>query len=304
MNNGGMETVKNILKGIWEFCGYVFVPQRRPKFVESEISPTKNSREMKNFEITKEGIVIIQWLNSGDPQLGEDLYNKIKHKEGEHDHYFVEYHKVDTKDAFVAVLKDLISKTKEGTLFTLHIVAHGDENSLGIDDTNEIRWAELFHYTRQLNEIMGNNLLLVLSSCVGGGILSYIEPEKRAPYRAVIANTREVAMKDANAGFAAFYEGYFNMLDFPEAIKALNGEIDFSKEIKPGRKKTEFFIMSAEESFDAVFNPDRDPVHFESVINKLMPPNPLIPQELRIEKAKKLFRKRGEALRPYFTFQD
>ena len=303
MNNGGMETVKKIMKGIWEFCRYVFVPQRRPKFVESEISPTKDSREMKNFEITNEGIVIIQWLNIGDPQLGEDLYNKIKHKEGERDHFFVEYHKVDTKDEFVAVLLDLITKTKEGTIFTLHIVAHGNENCIGTD-AGVMQWAELFYYTRQLNEIMGNNLLLVLSSCVGGGILSYIEPEKRAPYRAVIANTREVAMKDANAGFAAFYEGYFNMLDFPEAIKALNGEIDFSKEIKPGRKKTDFFIMSAEESFDAVFNPDRDPAHFESVINKLMPPNPLIPQELRIEKAKELFRKRGEALRPFFTFQD
>lgn len=31
MNNGGMETVKNIMKGIWDFCRYVFVPQRRPK---------------------------------------------------------------------------------------------------------------------------------------------------------------------------------------------------------------------------------------------------------------------------------
>ena len=26
-----MERVKAILKGVWEFCKYVFVPQRRPK---------------------------------------------------------------------------------------------------------------------------------------------------------------------------------------------------------------------------------------------------------------------------------
>jgi len=26
-----MERVKEILKGIWAFCSYVFVPQRRPK---------------------------------------------------------------------------------------------------------------------------------------------------------------------------------------------------------------------------------------------------------------------------------
>ena len=26
-----MERVKEILKGIWAFCSFVFVPQRRPK---------------------------------------------------------------------------------------------------------------------------------------------------------------------------------------------------------------------------------------------------------------------------------
>ena len=31
LRHGGMEMVKKMLKGIWEFCGYVFVPQRRPK---------------------------------------------------------------------------------------------------------------------------------------------------------------------------------------------------------------------------------------------------------------------------------
>lgn len=260
---------------------------------------------MKNFEITKEGIVIIQWLRSGDPQLGEDLYNRIRRKETERDNYFVEYHKVNSKDEFIATLKDLINRTKEGTIFTLHIVAHGDEKRIGTEiGTNEVQWGELFYYTRQLNIIMGNNLLLVLSSCVGGGILSHIEPEDRAPNRAVVANTREVSMVDAQEGFAAFYADYYNALDFPKAIKALNGEIDFSKEIEPGRKKVEFFIMSAEQSFTEVFNPDRDPAHFESVINKIMPPDSKIPQELRIEKAKEIFRKRGEMLKPYFCFED
>ena len=260
---------------------------------------------MKDFEITKEGIVVIQWLKGGDPQLGEELYNMIRHKEGERPNYFVEFHKADSKDEFIAVLKDLINNTKEGTLFTLHIVSHGDEDRIGTEiGKNEMRWAELFYYTRHLNEIMCNNLLLVLSSCVGGGILSHIEPEERAPYRAVVANTREVNMIDAQNGFAAFYHDYYNILDFPQAIKALNGEIDFSKEILPGKKKTEFFIMSAEESFDAVFNPDRDPANFKRIVDKLMPPTPCIPQELRVEKLKEILRKRGEELRPHFTFQD
>lgn len=31
MNYGVIETVKNFLKGVWAFCSYVFIPQRRPK---------------------------------------------------------------------------------------------------------------------------------------------------------------------------------------------------------------------------------------------------------------------------------
>ncbi len=259
---------------------------------------------MEDFEITREGIVIIQWLKDTDPQLGEELYNMIRCKEGERANYFVEYHKVNSKGEFIAVLKDLINRTEKGTIFTLHIVAHGYEDGIGtMMGTNEVQWAELFYYTRQLNVIMGNNLLLVLSSCVGGGILSHIEPEQRAPYRAIIANTRTVMMPDAQKGFEAFYSDYYNILDFHRAIKALNSEIDFSKDLPDGKKKTEFFIMTAEHSFDEVFNPDRDPAHFEKVVNKLLPPNPQVPQELRIAIAKELFRKRGEELRPYFTFQ-
>ena len=260
---------------------------------------------MDNFEITKEGIVVIQWLNSTDQQLGEELYNSLKHKEAERENYFVRYYKVNTKEEFKDVLQELIDTTSQGTIFTLHIVAHGYEKGIGLTvGTNDIQWKELFSYTRQLNEIMANYLLLVLSSCIGGGILSFIEPEKRAPYRAIIANTREVFQKDALAGFNAFYAEYYNMLDFAKCLEALNNTIDFTEELEPGRKKTEFFIMTAEESFNQVFDPDRDPVNFEKVINRILPPNPSIPQELRIEKAKALFRARGQKLKPYFTFKD
>ena len=38
---------------------------------------------MDDFEITKQGIVIIQWLNYGDRQLGEELFHNISNKENE-----------------------------------------------------------------------------------------------------------------------------------------------------------------------------------------------------------------------------
>ena len=259
---------------------------------------------MENIEITKIGIVIIEWLRPKDPKLGRELYDEIKHKEVERDNYFVKIYSVSNKDEFLKSLQDLIDTTEEGTTFTLHIVTHGCEDGLGLDIANFVKWKELFFYTRKLNIKMHNTLFLVLSSCVGGGILSYIEPSERAPYMAFIASTRSVLIKDAMNGFSKFYKDYFTPMDFKDALVRLNEAIDFSEELEPGVKKTEFFIMTASHTFDEVFNPDRDPGHFNSLIDKIMPPDPSIPQELRRKKAKELYIEEGKRLKPYFMFEE
>lgn len=50
--------------------------------------------------------------------------------------------------------------------------------------------------------------------------------------------------------------------------------------------------MTAEHSFDEVFNPERDPEFFESVVNKILPTNDNIPQKLRIIKAKEILKEK------------
>lgn len=254
------------------------------------------------MEINKIGIVILQWFDSTE-RLGQDLYDSLKNKNNQ-DNYFVELHCAKTKSDVANILQHLIDTTKEGTIFTLHIVSHGNEDGIGTSLSDFMTWKELFSFTRQLNVIMHNTLLIVLSSCVGGGILSCIEPEKRAPYMAMIGNTREVMIKDAQKGFSLFYQDYFSPIDFAKGLERLNNSIDFSENLPSGENKTEFFIMTAASSFDEIFNPDRDPVHFASIVDKILPPQSGIPQEQRIEKAKERLRKRGNDLRPYFTFQD
>lgn len=207
-------------------------------------------------------------------------------------------------EGFKDALSKIIDLVDDVTLLTLHIVSHGNEDAIGTSLDDCITWRELFHYTRQMNIKMNNTLMLVLSSCCGGGILSFIEPTMRAPYMAFVANTRPVTFADAMRGFPEFYNNYNNALDFPKALKALNACIDTSQIGVDGRQKTEFFVFTASSSFDEIFNPDRDPEHFKEVVNKLMPSTDSIPQELRVDKAKKIFREHGEKLRPYFTFQD
>lgn len=43
---------------------------------------------MKDVEIERTGIVIIEWLRPEDPKLGQELYNDIKYKETEDGSYF------------------------------------------------------------------------------------------------------------------------------------------------------------------------------------------------------------------------
>lgn len=259
---------------------------------------------MEDIEIKKAGIVIVEWLRPEDENLGRILFDDVVKKESEKGNYFVKFYSVDTKDQFLAVLQKLVDTTEEGTMFTLHITSHGNEDGIGLDGNDFVCWKEFFNYTRQLNVKMHNTLLIVLSSCVGGGILSYIEPEKRAPYMAFIGNTRSVFIKDAKKGFNLFYEDFYYPQDFRKCLDKMNGAIDFTEELNPGFKKTKFFLMTAMSSFDDIFNPDRDLQFFNSIVDKLMPPTPDIPQELRREKAKELFRKKAEELRPYFTFTD
>lgn len=235
--------------------------------------------------------------------MGQELYDSLKDKENQ-DNYFVELHCTRTKQNFETVLQHLIDTTQEGTIFTLHILSHGNEDGIGTSPSDFMCWKELFSFTRQLNVIMHNTFLIVLSSCVGGGILSYIEPKDRAPYMAIIGNTREVMIKDAQKGFPLFYQDYFSPKDFAKGLERLNNSIDFSEVLPSGEKKTKFFIMTAASSFDEIFNPDRDPVFFDSVVDRIMPQKYNIPQELRREKARELWHKHGEKLKPYFTFQD
>src|SRR5690606_16574054 len=114
-----------------------------------------------------------------------------------------------------------------------------------------------------INIKMGHLLIVILSMCKGGAIISYIEPDKRAPYRACIGASRDLTEDEVARGFSAFYDRYTNMLNIAEGMEALDAEIDG---INP-EKKT-FWCFSAESIFDLTFNPDRDPKQFRKIVRE------------------------------------
>ena len=260
---------------------------------------------MPDKETTSIRIEIVQFLTEDDEQQGMELYEVIKRIEAEDPIYKVKPHEVHTKEQFLKALDDICDSITEPTLLTLHIDSHGCEEGIGIDGrANFISWTELFDHIRPINEKLHNTLMLVLSVCTGAGIMTRLEPQKRAPYMAYIANTREITFPDAAKAFPEFYRTYRTVLDFPAALKALNDTIDFSEPLPDGRKKTEFFVYSSKELFDQVMNPDRDPENFRKIALSMRYTDPSMTDEEKIEVARRMIIKEADRLRPYFNFQD
>lgn len=105
---------------------------------------------------------------------------------------------------------------------------------------------------RPLNIKTGHLLFVVMAMCKSISMISAIDPEKRAPYRAFVCTTRVVSSDEIYRGFLAFYDNYFNLLDIAQAINALQEEIRDDNGFSP------FQVLSAENIFCETFNSNRN----------------------------------------------
>ena len=260
---------------------------------------------MPDKEIKSIRIEIIQFLRETDDQQGIKLYKEVKKIESEDSIYKVNPHEVHSKEELLNALNTICKSITEPTLMTLHIDSHGCEDGIGIDGgDNFISWEELYAHLRPINEKLHNTLMLIMSVCIGAGMMTRLEPKKRAPYMAFIANTREITFKDAAKGFPEFYRTYRTALDFRTALKALNDSIGFSEPLPDGKHKTEFFAYSSKELFDQVMNPDRDPENFKKIALSQKYSDPTMTDEEKIAVARTMIINDAERFRPHFNFQD
>ena len=109
----------------------------------------------------------------------------------------------------------------EGDILTLQIETHGCDEGMGLSYGELLKWKDFYDCIRPLNIKTGHLLFLVMAMCKSIAMISSINPELRAPYRAIICTTRPVSADEIYRGFIAFYENYYNLLDIIEAIKAI-----------------------------------------------------------------------------------
>ncbi|WP_165021207.1 hypothetical protein [Dysgonomonas sp. ZJ279] len=256
-------------------------------------------------EITLKGIIVIQSLKDSERKTGDELNNDIlQYNKYMHADSFVKFYNVKTIREFTNTLNLIQKQMSKGEIFTLHLETHGSEDGIHLASGECLKWTQFFNSIRPINIKMSHLLIIVMAMCKGVAILSCIEPEKRAPYRAFIGAHRDITEDEVARGFSAFYSSYTNMLDIVEGMKALDIEIDGEN----SGSKT-FWCFSAERTFDATFNPDRDPKHFNKIVTEQFF-NHIIKGETHYTWAqveynlRNFFKETSDQYRDYYCFKD
>lgn len=215
-------------------------------------------------EINKYKIVIIQSLKDNDLKTGKKLYDNLssvlplKYPDTSVELYDVR-NKVEWAEAFHKIYNELA----DGELITLQIEAHGCEDGIGLTSDELVTCEQFYGIVRLINMKMMNLLLVCMSMCYGGALLTHFEPQRRAPFWAFIGTGREIKAGVLLDGFTAFYENYHNLLDSFAAFEALkNATIDAAT------GKSPFWMITSEEIFQKTLDPDRDPDNFKHIVNE------------------------------------
>ena len=214
-------------------------------------------------EINKYTIVIIQSLKEGDLKTGELLYDNLSSSLPlKFPDTSVKFYDVKDKRELAEIVYKIYNDIEDGEVLTLQIEAHGCEEGIGLASEELVTWEQFFGIIKPINQKMLNLLLVCMSMCYGGALITHFEPQKRAPYRAFIGTGSTIKAGILLDGFTAFYENYHNLLDSFAAFEAMK-----KATIDASTGKSPFWMMTSEDVFQKTLDPDRDPDNFKHIVN-------------------------------------
>lgn len=254
----------------------------------------------KSSVIKRWGIVVIQSLNPNDVKTGEMLYNDIlQYKECQKSGSFSSFYNVNSSEAFRLAVKDVEKSLLEGDILTMQFETHGCDEGIGLSNGDILKWKDFYDIIRPLNIKTGHLLFVVMAMCKSIAMISSIDIEKRAPYRAFICTTRVVSPDEIYGGFLAFYEKYFNMLDIEQALIALQ------EEVKDENGHSPFQALSAENVFDETLNPNRNISDLvDNQIERLNMPKTETIKTMMFDNIRLLLKELHDRFYGYYNFRD
>ncbi len=218
---------------------------------------------MKSDTIASFAVIIIESLAENDVKTGSILHREVvKYKKFQEPELTSELYHVSSKVGLQLLLTTIAERIKINKLFPIiHIETHGGEEGIVLKSGEEVLWSELIPYFRDINILLGNELVLIMSMCVGLKILGVVMPDERAPFRAIVAASNDVSQIDLRNGFESFYDNFFFSFDLETSTDMLNQAI--------GNERPTFYVLTADYIFKQVLDINRDPIHFEGMINQM-----------------------------------
>ncbi len=217
---------------------------------------------MENEDIKEFGLVIIESLRDNDKPTGTILFEEtITYKKIAEKNLSSYLHKVKTKQELFKLLDDIALKVEKEKFFPiLHIETHGYDDGIQLNSNETVLWSELIPIFRKINISLANSLLILMSMCKGASVISFIDPLKRSPFKAIIGTAKKIKERDLLIAYQSFYENYFFSFDPVLAVENMNKELNANQNT--------FHLLIDEKCFDALVNPDRDAKFFSSLVNK------------------------------------
>ena len=161
-------------------------------------------------EIKRWGIVMIQSLQVYDRNTGEELYHDIlQYKRYYQSGAFSLFYNVASLDDLKLAIENILENIQDGDIVTLHFETHGHEEGIALSNGEIVSWRVFYDLIRPINIQIGHLLFVVMSMCKSIAMISSLNPEARAPYRAFICTVRDVTQDEIIRGFQVFYEKYF-----------------------------------------------------------------------------------------------
>lgn len=133
------------------------------------------------------------------------------------------FRSVQTREEFLGVIQGITEITRlQGRIPLLHIEAHGSENGIGMASGEFVAWSDFQASLTAINVMTNLNLFVMLAACSGGYLVKIVQATDRAPVRAIIGPTSNVAAGDIEKAMLAFYRTLFSVGDAVAAFRAMN----------------------------------------------------------------------------------
>lgn len=217
---------------------------------------------MDHFTPKVFALCIIESLDEGDIETGYILSNELlKYKSFQEPNITIRYCRLGTKTEIIQEINFLYNKVShEKWGIILHFETHGSESGIITTSGEILRWDELMNLFRPINILLKNALIVHLGMCLGGWIISAINPFERAPFKAVVATWKRVGERDLLSAFTEFYDYFFFEFNIWEAVNRMNSSNTHGDPL--------FYVMRIDVLFDEIVNPDRNPTLFNKLLNE------------------------------------